>query len=221
MSGAQSEVGKEVELKTKARADEIRDQLAELGRDFGGRYWSLGLLAAEVAKTRIWEILNFESETDFRISVKIGRSTYYRCRRLATEIALPLLEKEVLTRARLNRLTLENAEQLLRLDTRRRFSESWVERALTMTEAEFQEQVDHVIENGEDPETDLGQKEKLARLVIHCTASQKEVIENTFAEFAHAQDPPLEKDDYGKILEFICAEIHNTLQTELERLQDA
>lgn len=203
-----SEVGKHIEAKTKAHAEEVRDQLLELAGEFGGRYWKCGLLAAEVHQSKIWEILGLVSESAFRESIKIGRSTYFRCRRLATEIAQPLLKKELVTRARLNRLTLENAEQLLRLDERRRFAAAWVEKAITMKEAEFEIEVDHCMLNDDD--VDLGKPEAQAVLKIHMTAGQKNVIEATFRDFARAQDPPLEIDDYSHILEFLCAEWNNS-----------
>jgi hypothetical protein len=136
------------------------------------------------------------------------------------EIGKPLMAKELVTRARLNRLTLENAEQLLRLDVRRRFSESWVEKALTMTESEFEAQVDHVCENDTDPE-DTTITDPLSVLKIRCTASQKEIIEATFKDFARNFDPPIELDNYGQICEALCADWHNAHQEEINARDEA
>jgi len=208
-----SEVGKQIEAKTKAHAEGVRDQLVELGGDFGGRYWKCGLLASEVHESKIWEILGFDSESAFRESVKIGRSTYFRCRRLAMEIGQPLMKKELVTRARLNRLTLENAEQLLRLDERRRFSASWVEKALTMKESQFEAEVDHVVLNDTEPET--ATSESMGFIKIPVTNSQKQAIMMTMQ--AVAVEHGLEADDLGGIQEALAADWHNWHQTEVEQ----
>jgi hypothetical protein len=212
-----SEAGEVISQKTKDYAMKVEEQMLAVAGEFKSRYWTLGLGAADIKEKKLYEVLGHDSEQAYREYLGIGRSTYFRCRRLAQEIAQPLLKKELVTRARLNRLTLENAEQLLRLDIRRRFSESWVEKSLTMTESQFEAQVDHVLENDTEPE-DVVDVDALAVLKIRMTASQKQVILATFEEFARAQDPPLEVDDHSHILEFMCAEVHNTLQTEAEEV---
>lgn len=209
-----SEAGKQIEAKTKARAEEVKGQLLECSSDLGKRNWKIGLLAAEAHDGRLYEVLGYESEQAFRISVKIGRSTYFRDRRLAMEIGRQLLQKELLTRARLDRLTLENAEQLLRLDIRRRFSVAWVEKAMTMTEEQFEDEVDRVVLNGEE-EAAATITDPLALLKIRCTESQKEIIEATFRDFARNHDPVLELDDYAGIVEGMCADWHNAHQEEI------
>lgn len=215
-----SDQAKQIEAKTKARAEEVKGQLLECSSDLGRRNWKIGLLAAETHENRLFEVLGYESEQAFRISVKIGRSTYFRCRRLAMEIGKPLLQKELVTRARLDRLTLENAEQLLRLDVRRRFSPSWVEKAMTMTEEQFEEEVDRVMLNGDEEEV-ATISDPLALLKIRCTEGQKEVIESTFRDFARAFDPPIELDNYGMILEALCADWHNAHQEEINARDEA
>jgi hypothetical protein len=214
-----SEVGEQTKAKTKAWAEGVRDQLTELGEDFGGRYWKCGLLAVEAHEGHAWEILGLESEQDFREAVRIGRSTYFRCRRLAGEIALPLMKKDLITRKRLDRLTLENAEELIRLPEKQRFSPKWVEKALTMPNGKFEEHVSHWILNNTEPEEELGKKENQVFLKIQMFQSQKDVILSTFAEFASAEG--IEKDDLAGALEGICADWHNTHQSEFEQQEEA
>ena len=215
-----SEAGEVISQKTKEYAMKVEEQMLAVAGEFKSRYWTLGLGAANIKEKSLWEVLGYESETTYREYLGIGRSTYYRCRRLAMEIGKPLLEKHLVTRARLNRLTLENAEQLLRLDVRRRFSESWVEKALTMTESQFEAQVDHVLENDTEPE-DTTDVDPLAVLKIRCTATQKAVIEATFRDFARTNDPPLELDDYAGIAEAMCADWHNAHQEEINARDEA
>jgi hypothetical protein len=212
-----SDQAKQIEARTKARAEEVKGQLLECSSDLGKRNWKIGLLAAEAHDNRLFEVLGYESEQDFRISVKIGRSTYFRDRRLAMEIGRPLLQKELLTRSRLDRLTLENADQLLRLDARRRFSESWVEKAMTMTEEQFEAEVDRVVLNGDETETTITDPASLIK--IRCTESQKAVILAEFREIA--AEHGIEVDDLGGILEAGMADWHNWHQTEVEEREAA
>lgn len=215
-----SEAGEVISQKTKDFAMRIEQQMLDVASDFKSRYWTLGLGAFEIKDKNLWEIRAYESENAYREYLGIGRSTYYRWRRLATEIGKPLIDKGLVTRARLNRLTGENAEQLLRLDVRRRFSESWVEKALTMKESEFEAQVDHVLENNTEPE-DATITDPLSVLKIRCTASQKEIIEATFRDFARNFDPPIELDNYGQIAEAMCADWHNAHQDEINARDEA
>lgn len=215
-----SEAGEVISQKTKDYAMRIEEQMLSVAGEFKSRYWTVGLGAVEIKEKNLWEVRGYESESAYREYLGIGRSTYYRCRRLAMEIGKPLIDKGMLTRARLNRLTLENAEQLLRLDVRRRFSESWVEKSLTMTESQFEAQVDHVLENDTEPE-DATITDPLALLKIRCTESQKEVIEATFRDFARNHDPVLELDDYAGIVEGMCADWHNAHQEEINARDEA
>lgn len=210
-----TEVAEQISQRTKDHAMRIEEQMLAVAGEFKSRYWTLGLGAAEISEKRLWEVRGFSSEQAYRNFLDIGRSTYFRCRRLATEIAKPLLKKELVTRARLNRLTLENAEQLLRLDERRRFSASWVEKAITMKETEFEIEVDNVLLNGDDEETTT--KDPLSVMKIRMLQSQRDVIEATFEEFrTHMldQDVRLEADDLAGILEGLCADWHNSRVTE-------
>lgn len=212
-----SEAAEVISQKTKDYAMKIEEQMLSVAGEFKSRYWTLGLGAAEIKEKNLWEVLGYESESAYREYLGIGRSTYYRCRRLAMEIGKPLIDKGLVTRARLNRLTLENAEQLLRLDARRRFSESWIEKAITMTESEFERLVDQVLLNGEEPE-EATTKDPLSVMKIRMLASQRAVIEATFEEFrGHARDEGvmLEADDLAGILEGLCSDWHNAHQEEI------
>ena len=203
-----------VSQKTKAYAENIKKQLMEFAGDFGPRCWRLGFLAIEVKEKNIWSILGYETEAAFRISIKIGRSTWFRTRRLTEEIAVPLIRKELLTRKSLDRLTLENAELLLKLDDRRKFAQSWVTKALTMNEEEFSDQVDHVLENNDEPEEGLGKSDSNSVWRIHCKTSQKKFCQETLKEFAvrwneeHA-DSQLALDDEAGILEGCLADMRS------------
>jgi hypothetical protein len=68
-------VAEEVSVKTKAYAENIKKQLMEFAGDFGPRCWRLGYLAIEVKEKQVWAILGYDTETAFRVSLKIGRST--------------------------------------------------------------------------------------------------------------------------------------------------
>jgi hypothetical protein len=206
-------VSEEISNKTRAYAENIRKQLQELGGDFGLKGWRIGLLVVEVQDKNVWEILGYETETAFRNFVRIGRSTWFRTSRLTREIALPLMKKEMLTRKSLERLTLENAELLLKLDDRRKFAQSWVTKALTMNEQDFAAQVDHVLENNEEPEEGLGKPESNSTLKIEMKASQKRFILESMKEFAvkwnedsEHSDSQLKLDDDAGILENLIAD---------------
>jgi len=208
-----SQVAEEISQKTKDYAMRIEEQMLSVAGEFKSRYWTLGLGAAEIKQKSLWEIRGYDSEQAYREYLGIGRSTYFRCRRLAMEIGQPLMKKELVTRARLNRLTLENAEQLLRLDERRRFSVSWVEKSLTMTESQFETEVDHVVLNDTEPEEATTESQSFIKIPV--TASQKNVIMAEFREVA--AEHGLEVDDLGGICEAMTADWHNWHQTEVEQ----
>jgi hypothetical protein len=189
-----TEVAEAIEKKTRDHALAVEKELAEVF-NLGPRLWKGGfLIVREIQDKKLWQVRSFESENKYREFLRIGRSTWYRTARLTREVALPLLEKDLLTRARLDRLTLENAELLLDLDERRRFNPTWVEKALTMSEADFEAQVQHVIANNEEPEEGLGAPESQVILKWKMATSQREMILETIKEFATRQEEPLDNE---------------------------
>lgn len=202
-----TEVAEQVEQKTKSYALDLEKQLKELTGDLSRRYWKMAELISTVHKKQTWAILGHESCNAYReIVFKVSKGTWYERRRLWDEFAVTCLERDLLTRARLDRLTSQNAKQLLRLPEKKRFGVKWIELAMTLTESELEAKVDHVLENDTEPE-DVPTADPFALLKIRCTASQKQFIIETLEECAKQQDPPLNAtDDAGRLVELILAD---------------
>ena len=209
-----SDQNKQIEQRTKAYAQKVRDELKDLNSDLGPRYWKMAELITEVKEKTLWQILGAESETEFRESLFIGRSSWYEKWRLFSEWAAVALNGEKITKAQLNRLPSQNVKQLMRLDVKRRFAAGWITKALTMKEADLTAQVDHVLLNDEEPEEAENQPESRAMFKVECTKSQKKVYELTMKSFGREHD--IDLDDHAKLLELMCAEIASGLHTEEE-----
>jgi hypothetical protein len=195
----------QVKQRTKKYALEVEAELKQLKADEQPKAWRQAELIYEVHDKSLWQILGHESVRSYLESLFISRSGWYSKRKYYGEWAKIALEREVITRKRLDRMPMQNVKHLLRLDERRRFDQRWVEKALNMKESDFEAAVDAILAGGQDD--DANQPESRAVLRINCTTSQKEFILESFAEFAKRQDPPLELDDEGHILELICADM--------------
>lgn len=210
-------VAEAVQQKTKAYAVSIEKELGGLFNESGPKWWREAELIDIVEEKSLWEILGHESVSSFREYLWIGRSSWYERRRVWRDFAKPCLEKDCLTRAKLNRMSSQNAKQLCRLPEKQRFSSKWIEWALGLHESELEAKVDHILENDTEPEEGLGKPESQAILKLHCTTSQKTFIQETFVAFAdHVNDgddgPKLNPvDDAGRICELICAEVRSGL----------
>jgi hypothetical protein len=199
-----TEVAEQIQTQTKAYAKEVEKKLKAINDDFGPKYWEMAELIAEVHEKNLWQILGYENVKAYVETLSIAKSGWYAKRRHWQEFAKIALDKDVITRARLKRMPAQNVNHLLRLDERRRFDQRWIEKALTMKESEFEEQVDHVLENQTEPEEGLGKSESRATLKIDCSVGQKTFILESFMEFAKKNE--IATDDYAKILEDLCAE---------------
>jgi hypothetical protein len=202
-----TEVAEAVEKKTKQYALDLEKQLKELTGDLSRRYWKMAELISNVHTKNTWSILGHESVNAYREAVfLVSKGTWYERRRLWDEFAIFCLEKDLLTRARLDRLTSQNAKQLLRLPEKKRFTQKWIELALSCTESELEAKVDHVLENDTEPE-DAPTADPFALLKIRCVASQKQFILEGMEEFGKQQEPPLNAtDDAGRIIELMMAD---------------
>lgn len=213
-----SEAGEVISQKTKDYAMKIEAEILDAwGEISGRRQWTVGLGALDIKQKELWRVRGFESDTAYREFLNVKRSSWMNWRRLADLIGKPLMEKKGWSRKRLDRLTMANAEQLTRLDERRRFNDAWLEKALTMTEAKFEMEVDHVVLNDTEPETVTS--ESMGFIKIPVTGSQKSVIMAEFREIA--AEHGIEVDDLGGILEAGMADWHNWHQTEVEEREAA
>lgn len=211
-----TDVAEQTQQRTKAFAIDIEKKLKALNDDLGPKYWAMAELIYEVHDKQTWQILGHESARAYIETLFISRSGWYAKRRQWMEWCKPAMDvHQVITRKRLDRMPSQNVNQLLRLDDKKRFSPKWVEKALNMKESDFEAAVDHVLENGTEPEGE-NQPEDRAVLKIKCTVSQKEFILEGFAEFAKRQDPPLELDDEGHILELIVADMRAGLEKPMD-----
>ena len=201
--------GVEVDARTRAYALEVEKKLKELISDEGPKFWTTAELIYEVHDKALWRIRGFESAKHYIDNLYMSKSSWYAKRRLWIEWVKPAMDKERITRARLNRMPSQNVKQLLRLDEKRRFDERWIEKAITMTEANLEELVDKVLENPDKEIDDGNQPEDRALLKISCSVSQKAFVLEVFAKFAEKEN--IDIDDQGKILELICAEINSGL----------
>ena len=196
----------QVKQRTKKYASEVEKELKDLRAEEGPKAWRQAELIYEVKDKALWQILGHESAKSFFESLFIGRSTWYSRLKYFGDWAKIALDRESITRARLNRMPMQNVKHLLRLDERRRFDQRWIEKALGMKESDFEAAVDAVMLNGED-EDDANQPESRSLLKINCTVSQKEFIVESMMEFAKRQDPPLDLDDEAHILELAMADM--------------
>lgn len=210
-----TENAEKVQERTKKYALEVEGELKKLHTEEGPRAWRQAELIWEAVDKTLWQILGHESKRDFFESLLIGRSTYHSRCRYWGDWARIALERELITRARLYRMTMQNVKQLLRLDERRRFDPRWIEKALGMKESDLEAAVDVVLAKADDVEEDANEPESRAVLKINCAVSQKEFILESFAEFAKRQDPPLELDEEAKILELICADMRAALDVAM------
>lgn len=199
-----TEVAEKVQSQTKAYAKEVESKIKAINDEFGPKYWDMAELIAEVHEKNLWAILGYDNVKAYVETLSIAKSGWYAKRRHWQEFAKIALEKDKITRARLKRMPAQNVNHLLRLDEKRRFDQRWIEKALTMKESEFEEQVDHVLQNETEPEEGLGQAESRATLKIDCSVGQKSFIIESFVEFAKKNE--IESDDYAKICESLCAE---------------
>ena len=212
-----SEESKATEKKTKEYALSVEAKLKELAEDLGPKYWKMAALISEVHAKALWRILGHKTVQAYRESLFISKGAWFERRRLWDEWAAIAIEKELITRSRLDRMKSQNVKQLLRLDEKRRFNAKWIEKALTLTEGALEAQVDHVLENNEEPETSLNQPEARAVLKISMSTSQKSFIEETMDRFADAEE--LDRDNRGKILELWAADVAAGLPT-IEDVKD-
>lgn len=203
--GDPTAMSEEMQKKTKARAEAVRNELQTLNDDDLPRSWRQAELIAEVHQKHLWQILGFESERGFYEKVGVGRSTWHSRLRLWNMWAAIALDKDKITKARLKRLRMQNVKQLLRLDTKRQFDDRWIEKAINMSESDFEAAVDQVLENVNADENELTQPEARTTFKIRCTVSQKQFYADSFMEFAKAQNPPLKLDDEAGILQMILA----------------
>jgi len=199
-----TEVAEEIKTRTKKYASEVEKELKALRSEGGPKAWREAELIYESDDKKLWAILGYETMRGFYESLYIGRSTWYSRLRYFGWAKIAL-EREAITRARLNRMPMQNVKQLLRLDDRRRFDQRWIEKALTMTESDFEAAVDAILAGAD--EDDSNQPESRTLLKVPCTVSQKAFYLEGFAVFAKRQDPPLELDDEAHILELAMADM--------------
>lgn len=196
----------QVQQKTKAHALEVEKKLKTLVANIVPAYWQTAELISQIHAEHTWEILGYGSVNDYREAIApLSKGNWYQRRKLWDEWAKPAMDREAITRARLNRMNSQNAQQLLRLPEKFRFAQKWIEYALNLKESQLEAKVDHVLENDDDDETTLGQPEAIAILKVRCTTSQKEFIKDVMEQFAKKQDPQMELDDEGHILERLAA----------------
>ena len=213
-----SEVGKQIEKRTKEYAMKVIKELKELNSDLGPKYWTQARLIFEVDEKALWQVAGFETRQAFRDKMFISKSTWHD--KLRTYgWAKAAMEKELLTLAQLNRLPSQNVKQLLRMDTKRQFAAAWITKALTMTEADLEAQVDQVIvkqteEAEESDDSTLNQPESRTLFKESMTVSQKKWINAVMDKFAEQEEIP--KDDRAKILELVMAEINSGLEEPVD-----
>lgn len=203
--GGTTDNSEKVQKQTKARAVEVRDELRNLTNDDLPRGWRQAELISEVHQKHLWQILGHESELQFYEAIGIGRSTWHSRRRYWDEWASIALDKDKITPARLRRLRMQNVKQLLRLDIKRRFDDRWIEKAINMSESNFEAAVDQVVEDVNADENKLDQPEGRTTFKVRCTVSQKQFYQETLQTFAKAQNPPLALDDEANIFQMMCA----------------
>ena len=208
-----SEENEQVEKKTKEYALSVEKKLKELAEDLGPKYWKMATLISEVHAKALWRVLGHKTAQAYRESLLISKGAWFERRRLWDAWAAIALEKELITRPKLDRMRSQNVKQLLRLDEKRRFNAKWIEKALTLTEGALEAQVDHVLANNEEPETSLNQPEARAILKVSMSTSQKAKILEVMDRFAECED--IDKDDQGKILELWAAEIESGLPAQV------
>lgn len=196
----------QVKQRTKKYATEVEKELKDLRSEEGPKAWRQAELIYEVKDKSLWQILGHDSAKGFYESLFIGRSTWYS-RLKYFGWAKAAMDRDAITRARLNRMPMQNVKHLLRLDERRRFDQRWIEKALGMKESDFEAAVDAILANASDDDDDANQPESRSVLKINCSISQKEFILESMAEFAKHQDPPLDLDDEAKIQELAWADI--------------
>lgn len=205
----------QLQKRTKARATEVEKELKELKSEEGPKAWRQAELIYEVKDKQLWQILGHESAKQFFEGLFIGRSTWYSRLKYWGDWARIALERESITRKRLDRMPMQNVKHLLRLDDRRRFDQRWIEKALGMKESDFEAAVDAVMANVDKEDDEANQPEARTVLKINCTVSQKELIIDTMQAFAKENDIAL--DDDAKILELMCAEINSGLSREADK----
>lgn len=200
-----TQVSEEVSKKTREYAMKIEEELKDLlNDDLGPRYWRKCELMSLAHEKNIWQIRGFETERAWREAMFISRASWYQKMRNWNEWAAMALDKDVITRARLNRMPSQNVKQLLRLEVKQRFAQKWIERALALKETDMEAAVDAFLENDGD-ETAADSAESYTLLKFRCTVAQKQFVLDGLQEFAKAQKPELPLDDEAGILEKLIA----------------
>jgi hypothetical protein len=184
-----TEVTEKIEHRTKQHAEDIINGLKELLEELVPRSWSIAEKIWEIHDKNLWQVVGYESRRDIRNALSISNGTWYNnvnC----WDWAKDALKDDKITRAQMKRLQMGNVRQLLRLDLKRRFDPKWITKALTLTEAELEAQIDHVLNNESEPEEGLGKPEATVVLKFKCTTSQKEVILDLIRDFLRRQGMP-------------------------------
>jgi hypothetical protein len=197
-SNKQKDGGKEdaksTSQKMKARAVELHKGI--LARRDQNRRGPLedGWDAAEMKRGNLWVYLGYDDETAYRQAVNIGRSTWFRYRRLAEGLC-KLAKEEFL------KLIAENADHLIKLPENRRYDKNLLKKAQTLTEEEFEKLVIKFTAKADRVE----EGEVIVSFKLRMPESRREFILETFKEFAEKMD--VDPEDHSRILELLCAEM--------------
>jgi len=176
---------KELDQSIRSRRDQVRRGPLEDGWD-----------AAEMKRGNLWVYLGFDDETEYRKSLNIGRSTWFRYRRLAEGLCK-------LPKAEFLKLIAENADHLVKLPEDRRYDKDLIKKAQTLTEEEFEKVV--IKFKAKADKVDEG--EVTVSFKLRMPESRREFILETLAEFK--KEHKLDANDDSRALELVCAEVRD------------
>lgn len=205
-----SEAGQTVTKRTKEYALSVENKLKEIHETDLNTRWAEAELINEVVDKALWQVRGYESRTAYREYLGIGRSTWHERLRVWSTWAIPALKDDKIARGQLKRLPWQNVKQIMRFEDKRMFEKRWIDKALSMTEANLTAAVDSVLAG--EPEESLGRKESRTTLKIPCSEGQKKFMLETAVEFqkAHTDQLP-DPEDLAGIFESMCAEIRSGL----------
>ena len=207
-----SEVAQETTKKLQAIAAKLDRKVRQLALLNRRRWYEIGHIAYEVTSKALWKYIRgkkYESEKEYRADIDIGKSTWYRFRRLYQELS-PKIET-----ADLKLISAENADHLLRLQAEGlEFDKKLIEKAKSLKEFQFEELVSRLIGKTQaenDGEEDSDERVQLV-LKIGMTRAQRDFILETLDEFKAANG--LESDQDARALELIFADARDRKKSE-------
>ena len=207
-----SEVAQETTKKLQAIAAKLDRKVRQLALLNRRRWFEIGRIAYDVTSKALWKYIKgkkYDSEKDYRADIDIGKSTWYRFRRLYQELSPKIATPD------LKLISAENADHLLRLVAEGfELDDKTIKKAKELKEFQFEEYVNRLIgkvQAENEGEENADERVQLV-LKVGMSRAQRDFILETLDEFKAANG--LEPDQDARALELIFADARDRKKSE-------